>query len=258
MSDLTPVLAPRGIGFGAGISVFIALPWRGVLLIVSLQAVANQTENPMKPSILAILISLICSTANAAPQEVAPASFAQARQQFMAAYEGKGSDAAIDTFHALGASQPGHPLFLAYEGASNALKGRDASMPWDKMKYTEKGADQLEKALALLTPAHDEALFQGSPESVEVRLLAANTLLALPDFMNRRSQGKRALEAALASPALALSSTQTRASLFAAAARLAGKEQRSKDEISWLQKVLALPDSPQHARAVARLKELGL
>lgn len=212
----------------------------------------------MKPSILAILISLICSTASAAPQEVAPANFTQARQQFMAAFEGKGTDAAIDTFHALGASQPGHPLFLAYEGAANALKGRDASMPWDKMKYTEKGADQLEKALALLTPAHDEALFLGSPESIELRLLAANTLLALPDFMNRRSQGKRALEAALASPALALSSAQTRASLFAAAARLASKEQRSKDEVSWLQKLVALPETSQHARAVARLKELGL
>jgi hypothetical protein len=126
------------------------------------------------------------------------------------------------------------------------------------MKYTEKGADLLEKALALLTPAHDEALFNGTPESLEARLVAANTLTALPEFMNRGNQGKRALEAALASPALAHASDQCRANLYAAAARLANKEQRSKDEISWLQKVTALPETSQHARAAARLKELGL
>jgi len=214
----------------------------------------------MKQTALALFISLLCASAGAAPQEIAPASFNQARQQFMAAANGKSSaaDSAIEAFHTMAASLPGHPLPMAYEGAAYALKGRDASMPWDKMKYTEKGADMLEKALALLTPANDEALFNGTPESLEVRLVAANTLMALPDFMNRRSQGKRALEAALASPALAQASDQFRANLYAAAARLASKEQRSKDEISWLQKVAALPGTSQQARAAARLKELGL
>lgn len=213
----------------------------------------------MKQTALAMLIAIVCGAAGAAPQEVAPASFAQARQQFVAASQGKGEsgDSAIEAFSKLGAAQPGHPIFLAYEGAGYTLKGRDASMPWDKMKYAEKGADMLDKALLLLTPAHDEALFNGTPESLEVRLLAANTLISLPDFMNRRSQGKRALEAALASPALAQASDQFHANLYAAAARLAAKEQRGKDEISWLQKITALPKTTQHDRAAARLKELG-
>lgn len=216
----------------------------------------------MKHTAIALFISLLCAgtNASAAAQEVATASFVQARQHFMAAVEGKSNaaDSAIEAFHVLATRQPEHPLLMAYEGAAYTLKGRDASMPWDKMKYTEKGADLLEKAVALLTPAHDEALFNGMPESLEVRIVAVNTLMSLPEFMNRRSQGKRALEAALASPALALASNQLRANLYAAAARLAGKEQRSKDEISWLQKVTALPETSQHARAAARLKELGL
>jgi hypothetical protein len=214
-------------------------------------------ETTMKHTTLVLLLAALCGFA--APTEIAPPAFSQARQQFFAASGGNrdASDSAIEAFHKLGAAQPGHPIFMAYEGAATALKARDASLPWEKMKHAERGADLLDKALAQLTPAHDEALFQGTPESIEVRLVAANTLLALPDFMNRRSQGKRALDGALNSPLLEHSSDHTRAAVYAAAAKLAAKEQRSKDEAAWLEKIVALPKTMQTERAAARLKELG-
>lgn len=216
------------------------------------------------------LLALFCATCalalaqppvHAAPLEAAPAGYTEARQQFSAGLDGdKGArDAAINAFQALAASHPGHPLLAAYGGAAVGLKGRDALMPWEKMKHAENGADAVEKALARLMPAHDEALFEGTPESILTRLVAANALLALPDFMNRRAAGKRALQGALASPAFALARPQVQAALLNAAARLASDEQRSADEIGYLRQLVALaPGGGAGSRAAARLKELGL
>lgn len=215
----------------------------------------------MQHTILAILLGSACLFASAAPQEAAPAGFVQARQQFLAASAGDTAarDGAIAAFKALAAGHPGHPLLAAYEGAAIALKGRDALLPWDKMKYAENGADAIDKALAQLTPAHDETLFGGTPESVETRLVAASSLLALPDFMNRRASGLRALDAALKSPVFAQAPLPVRTRLLALAARQAAADKRAPDEASYLRQLAAAaPQSPEAGKAAARLKELGV
>lgn len=213
----------------------------------------------MKHAILSLAIALACGSALAAS---APdnGAFSAARQQFVAGAGGNASarDAAIDSFEKLAAGQPGNPVYLAYHGAGFTLRGRDALMPWDKMKYTEKGADMIEKALSLLAPEHDTVLLDGTPASIETRLVAANTLLALPGFMNRRSGGKRALQAALDSQALAQAPASVRANLFSVAARVAAEEKRSADEVDYLRQVVATQATTPHvAKAAARLKELG-
>ncbi len=216
----------------------------------------------MKFAIPSLALAIACGCIQ--PALAAPAAdgaaFATARQQFAAGSGGDASarDAAIDAFEKLYASQPGNPVFLAYQGAGIAMRGRDALMPWDKLKYAEKGADMVEKAVALLAPEHDTVLLNGAPASIETRLVAANTLLALPEFMNRRASGKRALQAALDSQALAQSPAALRASTFSAAARLAADEKRSADEIAYLRQVVATQaNTPHVAKAAARLKELG-
>lgn len=215
----------------------------------------------MKHTVLALILATVFAAgANAAPQELYVSGFAEARKLFNAGAGGDedARDKAIAAFQAMSAAHPGHPVFAAYEGAATAMKGRDALMPWDKLKYAEKGANTIEKALAQLTPAHDEALINGSPESLLVRLVAANTLLALPEFMNRKAGGKRALEQGLASPLLAQSNNNLKAGFYNAAARLANNEKRQADEINFLKQVVALaPQSPEATRAASRLKELG-
>jgi len=214
----------------------------------------------MKHTFLALAIALACGGALAAPSADSSA-FLAARQQFAAGSGGDASarDAAIEAFGKLYDSQPGNPLFLAYEGAGIAMRARDASMPWEKMKYAEKGADMVEKAVSLLAPEHDTLLVDGAPASIQTRMVAANTLLALPDFMHRRAGGKRALQAALDSTVLAQAPAPLRANVFATAARVAGEEKRSADEIGYLKQVVATQaNTPHVAKAAARLKELGL
>ena len=214
----------------------------------------------MKSVFLPLAIAMVCSGVLAAQPSDANSAFIAARQQFAAASAGDASarDASIEAFGKLAGAQPGHPVFLAYQGAGIALQGRDAMMPWNKLKFAEQGADMVEKALSLLAPEHDSLLLNGTPASIETRLVAANTLLALPDFMNRRAGGKRALQAALDSPALAQSPAPVRATLLTVAARVAAEEKRSSDEIGYLRQVLATQaGTPQVAKAAARLKEIG-
>ena len=211
-------------------------------------------------TILTLVLASVLASAHAAPQESAPAGYSQARGQFFAALAGDtgARDAAIEAFQKLASGNPGHPLLSTYAGAAIALKARDALMPWNKMEYAEKGANTIEKALAQLTAAHDEQLFDGSPESIVARLVAANTLLALPDFMNRRAGGKHAIEAAMASPVFASAGAVVRAGIFAAAAKIAAGEQRGADEVTFLKQALAAsPKSPYGTQAASRLKELG-
>jgi len=213
----------------------------------------------MKHTILTLAIAIAFGSALAAPA-VDNVAFATARQQFQAASGGDASarDAAIDAFEKLSASQPGNPVYLAYQGAGIAMRGRDAMMPWDKMKYAEQGADMVQKAVTLLAPEHDSLMVDGAPASVLTRMVAANTLLALPEFMHRRPDGKRALQAAVDSPVLAQAPAPLRASVFSAAARVAGEEKRSADEIGYLRQVVATQaNTPHVAKAAARLKELG-
>jgi hypothetical protein len=219
----------------------------------------------MKQTILALIFGTAAAFAGtlavAAPQEVTPHGFAEARQQYLAgaAGDGQARDAAIAAFQQLAAANPGHPLLAAYAGSATSLAGRDAMTPWNKLKFSEDGADAIEKALAQLTPAHDEALFQGTPESVETRMVAASTLLALPDFMNRRAAGKRALEAALKSPVFERASVPVRARLYALAAKTAAFDKRAPDEAAYLKQLVQLaPQAPEGQRAAGRLKELGL
>jgi hypothetical protein len=211
--------------------------------------------------LLSLILSAAATLAGAAPQESAPPGFAEARQQFLAGVAGdaKARDAAVDAFHLLAAKHPGHPLLAVYEGAATTLQGRDAMMPWNKLSYAEKGANAIEKALAQLTPAHDEVLFTGSPESIETRLVAANSLTALPEFMHRGPIGRRAIESALASPALANCPPALHARVLLTAAKVAQGDQRKADETGLLKQVLAVaPQSPMAQQASARLKELGL
>lgn len=129
-------------------------------------------------------------------------SFQSAQAEFTRALKGD-SDAvepALELFRALSESDPGNPLLAAYFGSAQTLRARDAWMPWNKMKYSEQGLDTLDSALRMLRPEHDAQRTRGVPVSVETRLVAARTFLALPKFLNRGEQGRNLVADTIASP----------------------------------------------------------
>lgn len=84
-------------------------------------------------------------------------------------------------------------LSMVYLGSTQTLMGRDAFMPWNKMKYTEQGLATITKGLDLLstesTPTNDQLRIQGVPESILTRAIAASTFTSLPDMFNHFERG---------------------------------------------------------------------
>lgn len=159
--------------------------------------------------------------AYAAP--AADGNFNSALREFDAARADENRlDAAIAALRGLPADPQRQPLAAACLGSALALQGKAAWMPWNKMKFTEQGLDQLDAALALLKPEHGAVLVRGVPVALQTRLVAAATFVAVPDgLFHRRADGRRLLAALRADPLLAGAPAAFRAEVAAAEGRLA-------------------------------------
>lgn len=211
----------------------------------------------MSFQLIALMMGTMLSAAALAAEPAA--GFAEAQQAYFKLQKGDGDAAkVVDAFSDLVKQDPRHPLYLAYLGSARAMQGRDALMPWSKMKYAEEGADEMEKALARLSPQHDAPLNHGVPESEETRLVAASGLGSLPRFMNRGAAGRRAVEEAMRSPAFAQTPQPVQLKLLNLAAALAQQAGKPAQEAQWLKQLVALaPASEAAARAQTRLKEIA-
>lgn len=208
---------------------------------------------------LALLGSAALSLAPLAPQRAYAAAelvaFDAAIQQFQRATGGdeEAIDAAARQFGALSLADPSDPVLLAYAGAATALQATTTFLPWRKMSYAEDGLARLDKALALLSPAHDQPLHRGTPASLETRFVAANTFLALPAMFNRRQRGAKLLGDVLNSPFFAAAPLAFRGAVWMRAGIEAAKDARGDDARRWFGEVVR-NGAPQAAAARARLE----
>ncbi|CAM3798607.1 hypothetical protein VA7868_01044 [Vibrio aerogenes CECT 7868] len=84
-------------------------------------------------------------------------------------------------------------LSLIYLGSAQTLEARDAWLPWNKMKYAERGISTIAKGLGLLPGEAAETaqypLRQGMPVPVLAKAIAAATYTSLPDMFNQFDRG---------------------------------------------------------------------
>lgn len=127
--------------------------------------------------------------------------FTRVESQFIKALAGvENPDLVVGAFASLTADESVAPVLLAYKGAAQTLQGRNAWMPWNKFKATERGLSSIDKALRQLSPQHDAATLRGIPVPVKTRLIAASTFIALSDLIfHRTAQGRDLLLNAVAS-----------------------------------------------------------
>ncbi len=207
-----------------------------------------------RPLLALSAAALLTTAAQAVPE----AKFQPAFEQFLQAT--RGDDRAIEesatTFETLLKAEPNNPVLLAYAGAATSMKATTTWLPWRKLGFADDGLALLDKALVMLTPVHNAPLQRGVPAVLEVRLVAANTFLAVPGFMNRRARGARLLNDVLTSPLLTSSPLEFRADVWLAGAKLAAREERLDDARSYLNQVIE-SNAPQREVARARLKALA-
>lgn len=154
----------------------------------------------LKPLLIVALLAASLSAHALSDTQLAPAV-----TTFVKASEGDSAaiPQAASAFQDLLTAEPTHPVLLAYSGAATAMLATTTWLPWKKLSHAEDGLARLDKALALAGSANGTALVQGVPAVLSVKLVAANTFLAVPTFMNRRDRGERLLREVLASPLLA-------------------------------------------------------
>ena len=200
----------------------------------------------------AILVGL-ASAAMAIPEP----QFQSAFKEFLQASAGERSaiERAAEAFSGLVRSEPSNPVLLAYAGAATAMKAGTAWLPWKKRGFAEDGLAQLDKALALLTPAHNAPVQNGTPGVLEVKFVAANTFLAVPGFMHRQERGTKLLGEVLSSPLLANAPLGFRGTVWLKAAQEATKTKNTTEARRCLDLILQ-HQAPQAAQAQALLKGL--
>jgi hypothetical protein len=202
-------------------------------------------------ALLSLAVTVSAHAATDAAFDAAYRTFAKA-----AAGDDSAIDAAASAFESLRAAEPGNPVVTAYAGASATLLAKTALAPLKKMSLSEDGLALLDKSLAMLSPAHDAPIEHGTPGSLEVRFVAANTFLGVPSFMNRGARGRKLLDEVLASPLFDKSPLPFQGNVWMRAAELAAKDGRADDARRWLNEIVSR-NAPQADRARAMLKELA-
>ena len=205
---------------------------------------------------IALAATLVCLSATtlAAPE----AQFQAAFKHFIQASSGDSAaiGQAAEAFTNLLKDEPANPVLMAYAGSATSMKATTTMLPWKKMTYAEDGLAQLDKALAMLSPAHDAPVQHGTPGVLEVKFVASNTFLAVPGFMNRNERGAKLLGEVVDSPLLASAPLPFKGSVWLSAAKQATKTKNTA-EAKRLLDLIVQQQAPQAAQAEALLKNLS-
>lgn len=204
-------------------------------------------------SICALTCLLVANTAHALTDDQYLAAYSQL-QRAQGGDKGAIPDA-VAAFDALHKAEPTNPLVLVNLGAASSMRARTTLVPWNKMAYTEEGLAYIDKALALLKPEHDAQLQNGTPISLSVKFIAANTWLAVPKFFLKAERGEKLLNEVLNSPLLEQASLQTRGAVWLRAARLAQAQKRTDDARRLVGQILQ-SGAPQVDQARTLLSEV--
>ncbi|MEO8156054.1 MAG: hypothetical protein ABI605_23560 [Rhizobacter sp.] len=187
--------------------------------------------SPRRSVLFAALALSLWLPFGAALADTTDAQFEAAFRTFQAGQKGDSGavERAADEFSELLKADPGNPMLMAYAGSATAMKATTTMLPWKKMSYAEDGLAQIDKALALLQPAHDTAMLYHSPVSLQTRFTAASTFLGMPGFFNRGARGTKLLADVQASPLMAQAAPGFQGAVLMAAAKQATKELRTAD-----------------------------
>ena len=149
-----------------------------------------KTFNPIQAAIIAsLLIFTWHNTVSAA--DYTSASFTDAYTDYLEVSDDLGGSAknVAKAWQSLYDNDSTDPLVLVYLGSSHTMMGRDAMMPWSKLKHSETGLEEMAMALRLLNEDNSNRLFQGMPVYLHVKSIAGITFTQVPEFFGRQEEG---------------------------------------------------------------------
>jgi len=206
------------------------------------------------------LLALPLLASAAEPRPELTAKFMQAAQTFEQARAGsaEATPLAQAAFRDLVNEDPDNPLYLVYYGSTFAMQARDGRLPWQRVKDIHDSIATLNRGLSLLRPEHDSIETRGMPLSLETRLVAIATFVALPEVFHCLPIAREQLEIAMGSPLFASAPRELRGRLFYEAALIAEADGEVQRERVALRQVLdCAPASLDLGEVRAKLEKLG-
>ncbi len=200
---------------------------------------------------LSLVAALHAPAPALAAPEPTPRAQADAAFRLAAGGDQEAIATAAERWTALAGARPADPIAQAYAGAATTLRALTTWMPWRKLAHVEDGLARIDKALALLSPALEQAAPGGVAPALETRFVAARTWLALPSMFNRGERGAQLLAAVLADPHLASSAPEFRASVWLFAGQQAQRQGDAAAARRWLQRAADTATDPAANPATA-------
>ncbi|MCG7495644.1 hypothetical protein MHO82_02080 [Vibrio sp. Of7-15] len=153
---------------------------------------------------------------------------------------------------------PGNPLIKTVLGSTETMLGRDAWMPWNKMKHVERGLARMDKAIELLGPEHMQETFFGLPLPIWVQTTVGCTFVEMPQIFNRLNAGSEILEETLELELMQYLPFEGKSSTYLCAAIAAEKAGKTEEALKYAGAIIEnAPESQEASRAkemVTRLK----
>ncbi len=171
---------------------------------------------------------------------------ANLQQQFIEAKDAfdtylQEDDGSFDTvwqqFERLDEQYPNHPAVQMYYGSLETIKARDAFLPWKKMKWVEQGLDRMDRALSLIKVEHEQERLGKTMVALDSRLVAANTFLGVPSFLNRLQDAKDVFADLMETPDLEHMPPPLKQAIYAIGLKIAEKEENPQELANWQQKI---------------------
>jgi tetratricopeptide (TPR) repeat protein len=162
---------------------------------------------------------------------------------------------AAKAFQNLLNAEPGQPLLMAYAGSATSRLAVTTIFPWKKMSYAEEGLAMIDKSL-ILAEKEPTQLHGHTLQLLEIKLVAASTFLAVPEFMNRHTRGQKLLDDILVHPQLSTADLGFRGEVWMRAARLAQQQKRIEDAKKLAEEVIR-NQAPQAEKAKQLLQGLS-
>jgi hypothetical protein len=165
-------------------------------------------------------------------------SFMDLRKLYQIAVAERGDtvNRAMAAAEAILAADPKDAVARAYKGSLLTMMGGDAWMPWNKLRYVNRGMDMLDAAVAEAKDAKDHGL----DGEAEILLVAAFTNSRLPSMFNRAAAARQQIRRLIALPTFASLETSLQARALAIAAAYAHQDGNKAESDALLARAVAL------------------
>ncbi|MBC3869577.1 hypothetical protein [Undibacterium oligocarboniphilum] len=205
---------------------FRYLQWSGLALAGNLalspQAMAF-SETAFRQAMQQLTTETPCSVQARAEQAVAAwlhQDMVNSLQQAESEQNCQSMQRAAAGFSSLLQQEPGNPLLMAYSGAATSKLAATDRDRHAQANHLQQGMALLDQALQIAPEFRSERHGQ-VPVALEIEFVAANTFLALPEAMQRQTQGTQLLQQILNDSSFEESGLPFRGAVWLRAARLA-------------------------------------